>query len=41
MVITYTIYSKQDKNNNAIRKKNYYKKLKNFQAYVQELTNTN
>ena len=33
--MTYTIYSKQDKKNNTIRKKNYYKKLKKFQAFVQ------
>ena len=31
--MTYTVYSKQDKNNNTIRKK--------FQALVQALTNTN
>ena len=40
--MTYTIYSKQDKNNNTI-KKNYYKKLKKFQAFVftyKALTNT-
>ena len=39
--MTYTIYSKQDKNNTIRKKKDYYKKLKNFQAFVQALTNTN
>ena len=39
--MTYTIYSKQDKKNYTIRKKkDYYKKLKKFQAFVQALTNT-
>ena len=38
----YTIYSKQDKKNNTIRKKkDYYEKLKKFQAFVQALKNTN
>ena len=39
--MTYTIYSKQDKKNNTIRKKkDYYKKLNKFKAPVQALTNT-
>ena len=33
--MAYTIYSKQDK------KKDYYKKFKKFQAFVQASTNTN
>ena len=38
--MTYTIYSKQDKKNKTIRKKkDYYKKLKKFQASLQALTN--
>ena len=40
--MTYTIYSKHDKKNNTIRKKkDYHKKLKKFQAFVQALTKTN
>ena len=39
--MTYTIFLKQDKNNNTIRKKNYYKILKKFQAFVQALTSIN
>ena len=39
--MTYTIYSKQDKKKLKENKKDYYKKLKKFQAFVQALTNTN
>ena len=40
--MTYTIYSKQDKKNNTIRKKkDYYKKLNKFQEFFQALINTN
>ena len=40
--MTYTFYSKQDEKNTIRKqKKNYYKKLKKFQAFVQALTNTN
>ena len=38
--MTYTIYLKQGKKD-IIRKKDNYKKLKKFQAFVQALTNTN
>ena len=36
----YTIYSKQDKKKGYKKKKDYCKKLKKFQAFVQALTNT-
>ena len=40
--MTYTMYSKQDKKSNTIRKKkDYYKKLKKFQSFIQALTNAN
>ena len=39
--MTYTTYSKQDKRKILKEKKDYYKKLKKFQASVQALTNFN